>query len=80
MKGRVLINLTHKKDGFVKCFSAEITQIIKLAIERNWLPSSRSSLEVKLIDGCEIVKSKLEGKCQFRLGVEQHVIIEENKI
>ena len=79
-KGRLHITISHKKDGFVKSLSAEIVQIIRLANEKYWLPSNSSKFEIIQINGIDLVRSKLQGKCKFRLGVEQHITLREENI
>lgn len=80
IKGRLIATLNHKKEGFVKSISGEIAQILKLANEKLWLPPNSSKFEVVMINGEKVVKSSMNGKCNFRLGVQQHIEINEEII
>lgn len=77
--GRLIITLCHKKDGFLKSLSADITQILSLANEKLWIPKNAANFEVLNVNGNRLVKSSLYGKCKFRLGLEQHIEINEEK-
>lgn len=78
--GRLVITLNHKKDGFVKSFSADIAQIIDIGLDKLWIPRNSTKFEVISMNGERTVKSYLYGSCKFRLGVEQHIEINEQKL
>lgn len=80
LKGRLVITLNHKKDGFVKSFSADIAQIIDIGLDKLWIPRNSTKFEVISMNGERTVKSYLYGSCKFRLGVEQHIEINEHKL
>lgn len=79
LKGRLTVVLTTKKDEtFVKSFSGDITQILHMANDKLWMPmDSSSSVKFMKINGMETAVMEFSGKCQFRLGVEQHVNLNE---
>lgn len=51
-----------------------------LAIERKWFPPKSCKFEIIEVNGVKTVKAGLKGKCRFRLGVEQHVTLDEEKL
>ena len=72
---------TRDSNQFVHFFSGDIVQIIEQAIRSCWLPANASLFEiVESGHANKHVRSILKGKCKFRLGVEQHVTLDEEKI
>ena len=69
-----------KDNSFVKTFNADIEDIIGLAAEKYWLSQKSCSFEIVNVHGVKYVKASLKGKCKFRLGVEQHVTLKEEKL
>jgi hypothetical protein len=85
LKGRLLVTLLHRKENnaFVKSFSGDIVEIISKALEKFWLPVNHSSgnvFEIVEINGHKYAKSTIRGKCKFRLGIEQHVTLDEQPV
>lgn len=83
IKGRIVVTVNHRKENnaFVKTFSGDIVEIIRKAQEKNWLPPSSLSLfEIIDINGVRMARSSFKGKCRFKLGVEQNVTLEEEKL
>ena len=76
----MIITLNHKKDGFVLSIHADIVQIIEMAVRKLWLPQNATKFEVVIINSERVVKSCLNGKCKFRIGLEQHIEISEEKL
>jgi hypothetical protein len=78
----VTLNSRAETNQFVKQFSGDIVEIISKAIHSAWLPANASLFEI--IDTPtgygKHVRTILKGKCKFRLGVEQHVTLDEEKI
>jgi hypothetical protein len=73
-----VILTTKKEDTFVKSFSGDITQILHMANDKLWLPAdTSSSISFMKINGMETAVMVFSGKCRFRLGVEQHVNLNE---
>ena len=76
---------TRENNQFVKSFSGDIVEIIRKAIESLWLPAASSSV-FEIVEasnsssGERYARSILRGKCNFRLGVEQHVELTEESI
>ncbi len=64
----------------MKSFSADMSQVIGLADEKQWMPRNSTKFEVVTINNEKIVKSSLYGRCKFRLGVEQQIEINEEKL
>jgi len=84
MKGRLTVQLSSRngQNEFIKSFSGDIVEIITRSIEKLWLPPNASVFEI-VDDGPgkpRYVRTILKGKCKFRLGVEQHVQLNEEKI
>ena len=72
--------LNSKKDHFfVKSFVGDIVQIIGLAKDKCWIPES-SKVQIINIRNTEIVKIDFSGVCTFRLGIEQHINLNEEEI
>ena len=65
---------------FLKSFSGEIVEIINKSISNLWLPPNSSIFEIVDAPSGKYVRTVLKGKCKFRLGVEQHVTIDEENI
>jgi hypothetical protein len=83
LSGRIIVILNNKREAnaFVKSFSGNIVEIVRFAIEKAWLPPNNSNIfEIIDVNGVKMVKSTVRGKCKFRLGVEQHVTLHEEKI
>ncbi len=80
--GRLFVTLNNRRDNnaFVKNFTADITEIISLAIDKLWLPPNSCRFEIIDNGGNKYVKSEMKGKCKFRLGVEQNVTVDEEKL
>ncbi len=78
----VTLNSRAETNQFVKSFSGDIVEIISKAINSAWLPANASLFEIveSANAGGKHVRSILKGKCKFRLGVEQHVTLDEEKI
>ena len=75
----MLATIVNKRDSnaILKTFSAEITEIVKLALERNWIPKDACKFEVLELNYSKLVKITLNGKCKFRIGIEQHINLDE---
>lgn len=78
LKGRLLVMLSSKRDqAFVKSFSGDIVQILQMAVEKHWMPSD---VTTRIHFAKQRAMIEFSGKCQFRLGVEQHVNLKEENI
>jgi len=78
LKGRLLANLYNRKEkAFVKSFSGDIIQILKTAVDKYWLPADSAT---RIHFDKEKASIEFNGRCKFRLGVEQHVNIYEEQI
>lgn len=77
-----MATIINKRDGnaIVKTFSAEVTEIIQLALDRSWIPSAACKFELIEVNNNKLVKIVHKGKCKFRLGVEQHVTLDERPL
>ncbi len=64
----------------MKSFSADVAQVLSLAEEKLWMPRNSTKFELVTINNEKVVKSCLYGKCKFRLGVEQQIEINEEKL
>ena len=83
IKGRLFVTLSSKKHNneFIKSFSGEIVQILHMAIEKYWIHSDEANrIQFMKIQGKEAARIECVGKCKFRLGVEQHVNIQEEDL
>ncbi|CAF0776703.1 unnamed protein product [Brachionus calyciflorus] len=82
LKGRLLVTLNNKKENnqFVKSFSGDIVEIIRLATEKYWLPANSSIFEIVDINGTKYARTSLKGNCKFRMGVEQFVELTEESL
>lgn len=82
LSGRLSAILNTKRDqSFVKAFSADITQILHMAIDRHWLPKdSGDRIQFTRTQGTEKALVEFNGRCKFRVGVEQHVNLNESKL
>ena len=77
--GRLVVTILNIQDNnkFLRSLSADIDEIIKLALERNWIPNDACKFEVTRDNNSNLVKCNLKGKCKFRLGVAQNVTLDE---
>ena len=74
------MTLNYKRDNsFVKAMSGDIVDIIELATDKYWISQKSCSFEIVNFYGVKYVKASFRGKCKFRLGVEQHVTLNEEK-
>jgi hypothetical protein len=83
LKGRLTVTLNNRRENnaFFKSFSGDIVEIIGKAVENYWVPANASVFEiVQGTDGQKYAKSVVKGSCKFRLGVEQHVTLNEEPI
>lgn len=82
LKGRLLVTLNSRTDTnqFVKSFSGDIVEIIRVAIEKHWMPANASIFEIVDSNSGKYARTLLKGKCNFRLGVEQHVTLDEENV
>lgn len=81
LSGRLIVIITSKKDNsFIKSFSADISQILRLAQDKHWLPSLEGSNRIRFekVNGIEKVIIDFSGRVKFKLGVEQHVNLKED--
>lgn len=82
LKGRLMVTLNSRVDSnqFVKSFSGDIVEIINKSMSSGWLPANSNLFEI--VDGRNgrFARTILKGTCKFRLGVEQHVSIDEETI
>lgn len=82
LRGRLIVSLNNRKEHnqFVKSFSGDIVEIINKAMEKYWLPSGSCIFEIININDTKYARTTVKGKCDFRLGVEQHVTLNEENI
>ena len=53
--------------------------MINLANEKLWIPKNSANFEIMNVNGNRLVRSSLHGKCKFRIGLEQHIEINEER-
>lgn len=82
LRGRLTVKLFNRYDNkFVKSMSADIVEIIKQASEKYWIPASSRVFDIeKGSDGQDYAVSVIKGSVKFKLSVEQHVTLDEQKI
>jgi hypothetical protein len=83
LNGRLTVNLNSKRENnlFVKSFSGDIVDIISRALERHWLPANASIFDIVDTNNAQkYARTIVRGRCKFRLGVEQHVTLNEQEI
>lgn len=82
LKGRINVTLNNRRENntFVKSFTADIAEVLGMSLERQWLPPNSCRFEIIDANGAKLVKIEMKGKCKFRLGVEQHVTVNEEKL
>lgn len=81
LSGRLVVIITSKKDNtFIKSFSGDISQILRLAQDKHWMPPADGSSRIRFekVNGVEKVTIDFSGRVKFKLGVEQHVNLKEN--
>jgi hypothetical protein len=81
LRGRVVVTLSNRlgEPAFFKSFSGDIVEIVEKAVGKNWLPANRLSVFQIVREGERFVKTVVKGQCKFRLGVEQHVTLNEEE-
>ena len=82
LKGRLVVSLTSKKDStFFKSLSGDIVEIVSSALDKHWLPAGAGIFEIAEGEhGERYARALIKGVCKFRLGVEQHVTLDEESI
>ena len=83
LRGRLVVVLNNRCEGnqFFKSFSGDIVEIISKAVESYWLPANSSVFEIlQGDDGQKYARTVVKGKVKFRLGVEQHVTLNEEPL
>jgi hypothetical protein len=83
LKGRIVVTLNNRRENnaFFKSFSGDIVEIISKALENYWVPASAAIFDVTVAaDGQKYARTVVKGCCKFRLGVEQHVTLNEEPI
>jgi len=81
-KGRLSVCLNLKKDNtFVKSLAGDIVQILAMAADKHWIIMETNRVQfIRLNGGTEVAKMESSGKCNIRLGVEQHINLKDEKL
>ncbi len=81
-KGRLSVCLNLKKDNtFVKSLAGDIVQILAMAADKHWINMETNRVQfIRLNGGTEVAKMESSGKCNIRLGVEQHINLKDEKL
>jgi hypothetical protein len=76
------LNNKKENNAFVKSFSGDLVEIFRLAMDKAWLPKGSTDIFDIQVDsfGAKYVRSRLYGDCKFRMGIEQHVTINEEPL
>jgi len=83
LSGRLVVIINSKKDkSFIKSFSGDITQILRMAQDKHWMPPSDGSNRIRFekVNGVEKVTIDFSGRVKFKLGVEQQVNLKEDTL
>jgi hypothetical protein len=77
MSGKIEFKFYNIRDNYELYYEllVEVAQIIKECVSKGWFPSKSSSF----IFAPPYVSCFVRGQCNFKLGVEQHVSLTENK-
>ncbi len=81
IEGRLVAVLSHPKYGFVNSYSGSVFEIVQMALEKGWVPArSEANYVLTQINERRGVRACFGGVCKFRLGFDQVVEIQEEKI
>lgn len=73
------MNSKRDNNAFLKSFSSDICQVFELAERKNWI-NKTNKIEIIRGSGDPMTRIEFAGKCNIRLGIEQHINLKDEPL